>query len=317
MPEARTGKNAAAKAKTGSKQAQSTQPVRGLSGATALSTGTVATPRTAATAAASSAIAALEEDHRHVEQLFADYRSAAQDHRKDELVQEICSALIIHTRLEEEIFYPACRAAADDEDPLDEAQVEHDSAKLLIADLLESSSDDPYRDAKVSVLSEQIKHHVDEEEKPGEGILAKAKANGVDTPDLAHELAARKQTLQGRAADLRPTRAVSLNAETQEGFMPRYGSYDRDRDERGRFISDDDERGGRRYASRGDGRRYYDDDDDGRGHGRGGWFGDSEGHSRAARSRFDDDRYYRSRSSRYDDDDDRGGRGRGRGGWFG
>ena len=92
----------------------------------------------------------------------------------------ICTELNIHTRLEEEIFYPACREAIDDEDLMDEAQVEHDAAKLLIADLTVASGDDPYLDAKVKLLSEMNKHHVAEEEKRGEGVFAKAEQHQVD-----------------------------------------------------------------------------------------------------------------------------------------
>jgi hypothetical protein len=304
-----------------------------------------------------SAIAALKQDHRRVEGLFSEFEKATEDQRKQELVGKICAELNIHTQLEEEIFYPACREAIDDDELMDEAQVEHDAAKLLIADLTQASSNDAYYDAKVKLLSEMIRHHVAEEEKPGEGVFAKAEEHDVDNPPLATQLAERKQELQGRAARLGPTRAVSLNLNLMEGSMARYS--DMDRDDRGRFTSgrggprsryddDDDDRGGRgrgrggwfgdseghsRAArdrwedddDRGRGRyrsRYDDDDDDrgGRGYGRGGWFGDSEGHSRAARERWeeDDDRGGRYRSrSRYDDDDDRGGRGRGRGGWFG
>jgi len=215
----------------------------------------------------------------------------------------ICAELNIHTRLEEEIFYPACREAIDDEHLMDEAQVEHDAAKLLIADLTEASSDDPFYDAKVKLLSEMIKHHVAEEEQPSEGIFAKAEEHDVDNPSLASELAERKQELQRRAARLRPTRAVSFNLDLRnlmEESMARNSDNDRDRDDRGRFTSD---RGG-----------------GGGGRGRGGWFGDSEGHSRAARSRDDDDddRGGRGRSrSRDDDDDDRGGRRPGPGGGVG
>ena len=88
MPDAPTGKSAA-KAKTGNKQAQSTQPAQGLPAATALSTGTVATPTGAP---ASGVIATLEQDHRHIEQLFADYKAATEDQRKDELVQQSASS---------------------------------------------------------------------------------------------------------------------------------------------------------------------------------------------------------------------------------
>jgi hypothetical protein len=276
---------------------------------------------------AGGAIEALKQDHRRVEQLFADYEGASDDNRKDELVQEICTELIIHTRLEEEIFYVACRSGLSEEDLLDEAQVEHDSAKLLIVDLMEASAGDRFRDAKVWLLSEQIKHHVGEEEKPDDGIFAQARAHGLDTVDLASRLKERKEDLQGRAADLRPTRAVSLNlgldpyTQQEERMARNSGSNEgRDRDERGRFISDDDDRDDRRSSARGGGRRSDDDDDrGGRGRGRGGWFGDSEGHAEAARRRRDDDDRggSRSRSRDDDDDDDRGGRGRGRGGWFG
>lgn len=282
---------------------------------------------------------ALEQDHRRVEQLFSDYESAMEDVRKDELVQQICIELTIHAQLEEEIFYPACREKFPEEDMLDEAQVEHDSAKLLIADLMEARSGDRFRDAKVSVLREQVKHHVGEEEMPGTGIIAQGRAHGVDSADLARRLKERKRTLQRRAAELRPTRAISLNLDLDtftdlEGRMARNsGSGERERDERGRFVSDDDDdRDYRRSASRGGGRRDdddddrrgsrsrgRDDDDDRGGRGRGGWFGDSEGHREAARRRFDDDDDRRggsrSRGRDDDDDDDRGSRGRG--GWFG
>jgi hemerythrin superfamily protein len=267
---------------------------------------------------AGGAVEALKQDHRKVEQLFAEYESAEDEDRKDGLLQQICAELIIHTKLEEELFYPACRAAATGEDMLDEAQVEHDSAKLLIADLLYSPATDGFRDAKVKVLSEQIKHHVAEEEKPDGGILAQAEAQGVDTVELTQALKKRKEDLQGRAADLQPTRAVSLNfdySDTEER-MARNGNNERDRDERGRYVSDDDARDERRSSGGGSRSRGRDDDDERGGRGRG-WYGGSEGHSQAARRRSDDDddrRFSRSRG-RDNDDDDRGGRGRG--GWFG
>jgi hypothetical protein len=284
---------------------------------------TVATPMPAATSptpqkSAGGAIEALKQDHRKVEQLFADFQSTEDEDRKDGLLQQICAELIIHTKLEEELFYPACRAAVSGEDILDEAQVEHDSAKLLIADLLDARATDRFRDAKVKVLGEQIKHHVTEEEKPGGGIFAQAEAQGVDTAELTQAIKKRKEDLQGRAAELRPTRAVSLNfdySDTEER-MARNGNNERDRDERGRFVSDDDDRDERRSSGGGSRSRGRDDDDERGGRGRG-WYGDPEGHSQAARRRSDDDEDRRGSRSRgrYDDDDDRGGRGRG--GWFG
>jgi hypothetical protein len=357
----KTGDPARNTAATGNAQLVKSQPDSALAAAMA------GLPQLPATdPAGQSAIAALKQDHRRVEGLFSEFEKATEEKRKQELVAMICAELNIHTRLEEEIFYPACREAIDDEDLMDEAQVEHDAAKLLIADLTEASSDDPYLDAKVKLLSEMIKHHVGEEEKRGEGVFARAEQHQVDNASLARELAERKQELQRRAAPLRPTRAVSFNLDLSnlmEESMAR--NSDMDRDDRGRFASgrggsrsryDDDDGGrdrddrGRFMSDRGGSRSRYDDDDDddrrGRGRGRGGWFGDSEGHSRAARDRWenDDDRGGRGGSrSRYDDDDDRGGRdrddrgrfmsdrggsrsryeddddrgGRGRGGWFG
>ena len=257
------------------------------------------------------AIAALKDDHRRVEALFAEHEQAPAG-RKARIVKQICQELVIHTVLEEEIFYPACREAASDEDPLDEAQVEHDSAKVLIADLMKGGRGDRYRDAKVSVLAEQIRHHVAEEEKPSEGIFAKAQSAGVNTPELAQRLQTRKQDLQAKSNELPAPQPVSFQTAkrpeaSMEEKMARQG--DGNRDERGRFT-DNDDRGGRGYgrSSRDDDDRNYrsrnrDDDDDGRG-----WYGDSRGHADAARRGWEE-RGGESRSfSRGRDDDDRGGR---------
>ncbi|HEX4710848.1 hemerythrin domain-containing protein [Phenylobacterium sp.] len=251
----------------------------------------------ASSAQTTDAIALLKADHRKVEGLFAKYETATSG--KDEIVRQICMELTVHTALEEEIFYPACRRAASDEEPLDEAQVEHDSAKMLIADLSNSSDRDRFRDAKVSVLSEQIKHHVGEEEAPSRGIFAKAQSAGVNTPELAKKLQERKQELTAEPDRLPPSRPVSFQlfrfqtGRTKEDNMASYRS-ERDRDERGRFT-DDDDRG--RYGARGG--RDRDDDDDRRG-----WYGDPRGHSEASRRGWEEHRG-ESRSFRRDDDDDR------------
>src|SRR6185369_5035541 len=104
--------------------------------------------------------------------------------------------LTIHTIIEEEIFYPACKGMVE-EDNLDEAQVEHDGAKVLIAELEEGSPDDAYYDAKVKVLSEEIKHHVKEEERPG-GIFSQVKDSDVDLAALGEQIAARKTSLMAQ-----------------------------------------------------------------------------------------------------------------------
>jgi hemerythrin superfamily protein len=144
------------------------------------------------------AVALLKADHRKVEGLFKKAEKA-KGGAKEKLVAQICNELIIHTLLEEEIFYPACRGEDVEEDMMDEAQVEHDGAKVLINDLMEAGSDSPMYDAKVQVLSEYIKHHVKEEEKPRSGVFAEAKRKGVDVQALGAELKARKMELMQEA----------------------------------------------------------------------------------------------------------------------
>ncbi len=137
------------------------------------------------------AIALLKADHRKVEELFEKYESSRS--KKADIAKQICLELTIHTMIEEEIFYPACKGAVED-DNLDEAQVEHDGAKVLIAELEEGSPDDDYYDAKVKVLSEEIKHHVKEEEQRG-GIFSQIKESDVDLKALGEQMAARKDEL--------------------------------------------------------------------------------------------------------------------------
>ncbi len=141
------------------------------------------------------AIALLKADHREVEELFEKYESAEDDEEKVALVQEICTALTVHAMIEEEIFYPACDGEIEEDALLNEAYVEHDGAKVLIAELLMSSPDNVFYDAKVKVLSEEIKHHVKEEEKPSEGIFAQARDAELDMVQLGDKLAARKEEL--------------------------------------------------------------------------------------------------------------------------
>lgn len=140
------------------------------------------------------AIAMLKADHRKVEALFESYERA-KDERKASIAKEICQELIVHSTLEEELFYPSLDGKIEEDDMLDEAHVEHDGAKMLIAELMDGSPDDEFYDAKVKVLSEQIKHHVHEEEKRGEGIFAQAREADVDLDEIGAQMAARKQEL--------------------------------------------------------------------------------------------------------------------------
>jgi hemerythrin superfamily protein len=274
------------------------------------------------------AVALLTADHRAVEQLFEEYQGTSDPTQKSELAHKICVELTVHSMLEEELFYPACREKGVEHDALDEAQVEHDGVKLLVSDLMMNSVRVPFYDAKVKVLGDYVKHHVAEEERAGDGIFAKASAAGVDMSALGQKISQRKPQVlaQVKSPDFTPppVRSLDLSSERrypQEDVMQRgyerERGYERDRDEQGRFMS---EGGGRGYSRR-------DDDDErysSRGRGRGGWFGDPEGHSSRASEEGREDRrgyggYGRSRD--YEDDDrysSRGGsRGRGHGGWFG
>jgi hypothetical protein len=140
------------------------------------------------------AIALLKADHRAVEELFAKFEKASGDGRKQTLAEEICLELSVHAQIEEEIFYPACEGKVD-EDLLKEAYVEHDGAKVLIAEIMNGGPSDEYYDAKVTVLQEEIEHHVEEEEKRMEGLFAQARKAGLDMDALGQELAARKTEL--------------------------------------------------------------------------------------------------------------------------
>lgn len=140
------------------------------------------------------AIALLKADHRKVEDLFAKFEKARGD-RKQALVRQICTELTVHARIEEEIFYPACKGEIADDNLLDEAYVEHDGAKVLIAELMESPADAEFYDAKVKVLSELIKHHVKEEERRAEGLFAEARDAGLDVAALGDSLRTRKAAL--------------------------------------------------------------------------------------------------------------------------
>ena len=140
------------------------------------------------------AIALLKADHRKVEGLFEDFEKATGSAKKAALVRKICTELTVHTMIEEDIFYPACRGKIE-EDTLDEAYVEHDGAKMLIAELIDSEPDDAFYDAKVKVLSEEIKHHVKEEEARSEGMFAQARDAGLDMDALGDAMRERKAEL--------------------------------------------------------------------------------------------------------------------------
>ena len=141
------------------------------------------------------AIALLKEDHRTVEDLFEQFEKARGDGRKQKLALEICTELTIHSMIEEEIFYPACEGKVD-EDLLKESFVEHDAAKVMIAEIEAGEPSDDFYDAKVKVLMEEILHHVEEEEKPKEGLFAQARNAEIDMKAIGEQLLRRKTQLR-------------------------------------------------------------------------------------------------------------------------
>jgi hypothetical protein len=161
---------------------------------------------------AKDAIALLKNDHRTVEELFEKFEKASGEGRKQKLAEEICLELSVHAEIEEEIFYPACEGKVD-EDLLKESYVEHDGAKLLIAEIMSGGAGDEFYDAKVKVLQEEIEHHVEEEERRMEGLFAQARKAGLDMDLLGQELATRKTELtdQFRASGIPMPRLKTMD----------------------------------------------------------------------------------------------------------
>ena len=143
------------------------------------------------------AIALLKEDHREVKKLFKDFEEAKGDGRKQKLAHQICLELSVHSEIEETIFYPACEGTVEEEE-LKEGYVEHDAAKLMIAEIVANEAgDDDFFDTKVKVLQEEIEHHIEEEEGPG-GIFAQARKGKLDLDALGEQMAAKKEELTER-----------------------------------------------------------------------------------------------------------------------
>lgn len=143
-------------------------------------------------ATAKDAIALLKADHETVSGLFEEYEKANTSKKKKALVAAICTELTVHTQIEEEIFYPAIKAALKDKLLVPEATVEHAGVKDLIAQLEGVEPEGEMYDAKVKVLSEYVKHHVEEEH---EEMFPKVKASSLDLVELGAQMAARKADL--------------------------------------------------------------------------------------------------------------------------
>ena len=153
-------------------------------------------PAATARAGKTDATVLLQRDHADVKKLFRQYEKLADNEadgqERQALAMQICQMLTVHATIEEEIFYPAAREAEVEEDLLDEAEVEHASAKDLIAQIQSMSPDDELYDAKVAVLGEYVEHHVQEEE--GQ-MFPKCRRAKMDLAGLAEQLAERKSEL--------------------------------------------------------------------------------------------------------------------------
>lgn len=143
------------------------------------------------------ALELLKEDHQTVQRLFKDFEKIQENGSPEEklnIVLQACSELKVHTEVEEQIFYPAIREAIDEELLLDEAEIEHKSAKDLITQLEGMKSDDPKFDAVFTVLGEYIVHHVEEEEKE---MFPKVKKAKLDLAELGERMQELKDNLMG------------------------------------------------------------------------------------------------------------------------
>jgi hemerythrin superfamily protein len=143
------------------------------------------------------ALTLLRADHKHVSELFEQYEAARTSAQKKKLVHEICTELDVHAQIEEEIFYPAVKAALKDKELVPEATVEHASLKDLIAQIKDVEPDGEMYDAKVKVLSEYVKHHVKEEQNE---MFPKVKDTDLDLSELGEQMKQRKEELLSAVA---------------------------------------------------------------------------------------------------------------------
>lgn len=137
----------------------------------------------------------LRADHKLVSDLFEQYEKSRSTAKKKEIVTQICKELTVHAQVEEEIFYPAVKAALKDHELIPEANVEHATLKDLIAQVEGLEPDGEMYDARIKVMSEYVKHHVKEEQNE---IFPKARATQLDMTELGEQISARKQELMAQ-----------------------------------------------------------------------------------------------------------------------
>ncbi|MBA3596174.1 MAG: hemerythrin domain-containing protein [Methylibium sp.] len=150
----------------------------------------------------SDALELLSADHDRVQRLFENYTelvtAEADDADKQYVVEEICLLLTVHAHIEDEFFYPAARRVLDDEDVIDEAQIEHDSVRDLIDELLTMKPFDELFDDRVRLLEESVSQHVEEEENE---IFPRLREAGVDLESLGEQMSARREDLMAELAN--------------------------------------------------------------------------------------------------------------------
>lgn len=147
--------------------------------------------------ASKDAIELLKEDHEKVKELFEQFEEAEDSATKQQVVETVIQELQVHTSIEEEIFYPAAKEKIEEQELLDEAEEEHHVVDLLIEELQDMKPSEEHFDAKFSVLMENVKHHIKEEE--GE-MFPQAKSAGLDLAELGQRMAQRKLELQEEGA---------------------------------------------------------------------------------------------------------------------
>jgi hemerythrin superfamily protein len=162
------------------------------------------------------AIEMLKQDHRNVEELFKQFEATEDPDTKQQVCRNTIRELEIHAAVEEEIFYPAARPHVDEEELIDEAREEHHVVKLLLGELKKMSAGDERYDAKYKVLSESVKHHVEEEESE----LFPMVQSDLDAEALGEKMQARKEQLQRQGANgsgTRKTGSKSRSAKSRSG----------------------------------------------------------------------------------------------------
>lgn len=155
------------------------------------------TARRSASSLRESVLEMLKDDHKRVKKAFRDFEKLdphEEPERAAEIVEQTCSELEVHAQLEEEIFYPAVRENISEADLVTEAEVEHKSAKQLIADIRNLSPDDEKYAASFTVLGEYVKHHIREEEQEMFAQLERAK---IDWGGLLEAMQSRRDELMG------------------------------------------------------------------------------------------------------------------------